>query len=103
MKTLTICGSMRFSSQMKDIAWQLESEEGYAVIQCTYQPAHTKVKSEELARIISAHYRKIDLCDAIYVVDINGYIGESVKREIAYALFKGKEVLYHSRYGLIFD
>ena len=40
------------------------------------------------------HRTKIDLSDAIFVVNIGGYIGESVKSEIAYAKEKGKEIIY---------
>ena len=39
--------------------------------------------------------KKIDLSDGIYVVNMDGYIGTSVKKEIEYAERHGKEVLYH--------
>ncbi len=45
-----------------------------------------------------AHYKKIELSDAIYVVDIQGYIGNQVSKEIAFAKSKGKEVIFHSVY-----
>ena len=35
-----------------------------------------------------------DISDAIYVVNVNGYIGESTKKEIEYACKLGKEILY---------
>lgn len=38
------------------------------------------------------HLRKIDMADAIFVVNVGGYIGSSTKREIAYAESKGKTV-----------
>jgi hypothetical protein len=38
------------------------------------------------------HFRKIDLSDGIYVVNVGGYIGSSTKREIAYAEAHGKTV-----------
>ncbi|RWO57284.1 hypothetical protein [Mesorhizobium sp.] len=38
------------------------------------------------------HFRKIDLADAIFVVNVGGYIGSSTKREIAYAVSQGKAV-----------
>ena len=41
------------------------------------------------------HRKKIDISDAIYVVNIDGYIGNSTKKEIEYALNNGKEVIYH--------
>jgi hypothetical protein len=40
------------------------------------------------------HKRKIDMSDEIYVINKNGYIGESTKGEIEYALRIGKRVAY---------
>lgn len=93
MKTLTICGSMRFAKEMIDIAYQLEAQRGFNVLQCVY--CGGKPTEEELKQLEAAHYRKIDLSDGIYVVNIGGYIGESVKKEIEYAEKNGKEIIYH--------
>lgn len=38
------------------------------------------------------HFRKIDLADTIFVINVGGYIGSSTKREIAHAKSKGKSV-----------
>ena len=51
-----------------------------------------------LKALEAAHYSKIDLSDGIYVVDIGGYVGESVKQEIQYAKAKGKHIWYHSEF-----
>lgn len=96
MKTVTICGSMRFAKEMRKIAWDLETIHNMNVLQCVYDPPGAAVSQELLKRLAEAHYRKIDLSDAIYVVNIDGYIGESVRQEIAYARQKGKEVIFHS-------
>ena len=40
------------------------------------------------------HLRKIDLADEIFVINVGGYIGESTRREIAYAEKTGKKVNY---------
>ena len=40
------------------------------------------------------HLAKIDLADEIYVINVGGYIGDSTRREIAYAEFKGKSIVY---------
>jgi hypothetical protein len=40
------------------------------------------------------HFRKIDLADEIFVINVGGYIGESTMREIAYAEKTGKKVNY---------
>lgn len=95
MKTLTICGSMRFENEMRSIAYDLETKRGYNVLQCIYAPKGACISVEELIRLEKAHYRKIDISDGVYIVNIDGYIGESVKAEIRYAQENGKEILYH--------
>ncbi len=97
MKVITICGSMKFAKEMQDIAWDLEANKGYSVIQCVYNLNNSKTSQETLKNLANAHFKKIDISDAIYVVNINGYIGTSVKNEIKYALSKGKEVIYHEK------
>lgn len=39
------------------------------------------------------HFKKIDISDVIYVVNVNGYIGESTKKEIEYAKSLKNEIL----------
>ena len=97
MKTYTLCGSMRFAEQMKTIAYALETQKGYNILQCVYCADNVKPTGEALARLTQAHYRKINLSDGIYVVDVDGYIGKSVQEEIEYARQLGKEVIYHSK------
>ncbi len=40
------------------------------------------------------HLRKIDLSDAIFVVNVAGYVGSSTRREIDYARATGKVVVW---------
>ena len=40
------------------------------------------------------HKRKIDLADEIFVINVGGYIGESTRSEIEYAIAHGKPVRY---------
>ena len=40
------------------------------------------------------HKRKIDMADAIFIINVGGYIGSSTRSEIEYAKAYGKEVLY---------
>ena len=95
MKTYTLCGSMRFEKEMQEGAWYLETQKGYNILQCIYSVVDAKPTAEELHALERAHYCKIDISDGIYVLNIGGYIGESVRKEIAYAQQHGKEVLYH--------
>lgn len=96
MKTITICGSMKFAEEMKQIAWRLEVEKGFNVLQCIYNEKNEPITDEAQKRLVAAHYRKIDISDAVYIVDINGYIGTSVADEILYAKKNRKELIFHS-------
>lgn len=95
MKTFTICGSMRFEKEMQEIAYYLETQKGYNVLPCIYVVAGNEPPLEDLKALELAHYQKIDISDGIYVLNIGGYIGESVHKEIAYAQLHGKEIVYH--------
>ena len=94
-KVVTICGSMKYAKEMIKIATDLEREEGWCVIQCVYGIDSTSITEEEMGNIVNAHWKKIDISDAIYVVNIDGYIGNACKNEIQYALSRGKEIIYH--------
>lgn len=95
MKTYTLCGSMRFEKEMKEIAYYLETQKGYNILQCIYTVVDTTPTAAELKILERAHFHKIDISDGIYVLNIDGYIGESVHKEIEYAKLCGKEIIYH--------
>ena len=40
------------------------------------------------------HKRKIDMADSIYVINVDGYIGESTRSEIENAKQTGKPIAY---------
>ena len=96
MKVVTLCGSMRFSKQMQEIALELEVKQGY----CVLTPVGEKIvqpSENEIEKLAQAHFKKIDMSDAVYVVNIGGYIGESVSREVCYAKEHNKEIIYHEK------
>ncbi len=92
-----MCGSTKFKQ-----AWISENArltgEGNIVLAVGLWGHHERVfpDAETKARLDNLHKRKIDLCDWVRVLDINGYIGESTRSEIDYALGLGKEVRYLS-------
>lgn len=55
MKTVTICGSMKFEKQMKEIAWKLETSQSYNVLQCVYNENNETMSEtiiDQLAKLI---------------------------------------------------
>lgn len=93
-KVVTICGSMRFWDEIQVACERLELENGYVVIGVTPIVSGRELSERERELLGELHRAKIDLSDAIFVADVGGYIGESVRSEIEYARAKGKEILY---------
>jgi hypothetical protein len=95
MKIITICGSLRFIEEMKYYAEKLELE-GNCVLTVIYPTKESKddYTKEEIHSLGIAHLKKIEISDAIFVVNKNGYIGEAVKREIDYAKRQNKEIIF---------
>ena len=95
MKIITICGSLKFKSEMIEVAEKLELQKN-AVITPIYPTNSNKdaYTDEQVDILDKMHKEKIKISDAIYVVNVGGYIGTSTKSEIEYAKSLGKEILY---------
>lgn len=93
-KIVTICGSFKYKDVMLKKSLELELEDKYVVLQPVYGIDNYKYTDEDKKILGELHYKRIDISDAIYVVNVDGYIGESTKKEIEYAKRLGKEILY---------
>lgn len=75
--------------------------EGNCVITSVYPVLDNFTRTKEQLECIKlAHFKKIELSDAILVVDVNKYIGESTRLEIEYAKNLSKEIIYYSDLNL---
>ena len=94
-KIITICGSMKFKDEMIKIAMQMELARN-VILTPTLPISDDKdvYTEEELIMLGKMHKEKIKLSDAIFVVNVNGYIGDSTKSEIEFAKAQNKEILY---------
>ena len=52
----------------------------------------TFTKTKEM--LDDMHKHKIDMADEIFVINVGGYIGDSTRSEIEYAMKRGKVVRY---------
>lgn len=95
MKVVTICGSMKFAKDMQRIAAILAIDKGWCVLQCVYDLDFVNLTNQDLNLLRKEHLKRIELSDSIYVVNIDGNIGNSTKLEIEYAKKLGKEIIYH--------
>ena len=94
MKIITMCGSLKFTKEIKFYAEKLALE-GNCVLGIIY-PTRDKQSytPEEIKFFQMGHIKKIDLSDAIFVINKDGYIGDAVKSEIEYAKKTNKEIIY---------
>lgn len=96
MKIITVCGSRKFKNEMAQAALELELR-GNVVLMPIFPPDDDVQFDENEADILGKmHKKKIKISDAIFVADINGYIGESTKSEIELAKSLNKEIIYYS-------
>ena len=99
---ICLCGSTRFTDEMLVKQWEL-TKQGYIVLTWCALPSwyfegedKTHIGDQESVNKIvdEVHKRKIDISDEIFVLNIDGYIGESTRSEIEYAKRKKKEIRY---------
>ena len=96
MKIITLCGSLKFQKEMMEVTQKLALE-GNCVLTPTYQVLNDiNITDNQLEDLKNAHFKRIELSDAIYVIDVNKYIGYSTNLEIEYAKELGKEIIYYS-------
>lgn len=93
-KIVTLCGSVKFWDKIQEVNEKLAIENEYVVIGLTPRVTNRNFTEHEKKLLGELHKTKIDLSDAIFVVNVGGYIGESTKGEIEYAKQKGKEIIY---------
>ncbi len=97
MKVITLCGSTKFKKQFREAEASLTLQ-GHIVISLGFfeQSEGIKITQEQEKFFEDMHYRKIDMSDEIFVIDVDGYIGNSTNKEIEYAKKTGKIIRYYS-------
>lgn len=96
MKIITVCGSLKFTKEIMEITEQMDLQ-GNCMLSIVY-PTKDKedYSEEEIAMLNKMHKERIRISDAILVVDVNHYIGESSRSEIEFAKSLNKEILYYT-------
>ncbi len=96
MKIITLCGSLKFKKEMMTVAEKMALK-GDCVLTPVYPVLENMERTEEqLIKLKEAHFKRIELSDAILVVNVNNYIGDSTNLEIEYAKKLDKEIIYYT-------
>jgi hypothetical protein len=101
-RIVCLCGSTRFYDEFQQANYE-ETMAGRIVLSVGFYP-HAKATqghgegvghdSSEKVALDELHKRKIDLADEVYVLNVDGYIGDSTRSEIDYAVAQGKLIRY---------
>ena len=102
-KVITLCGSTKFKEQFIRIQKELTLKGNIVISVGLFghsgdnevwenMDEGTLTKTKEM--LDDMHKRKIDIADEIFVINVDGYIGESTKSEIEYAKAVGKNISY---------
>lgn len=101
-----ICGSTKFADLHAILKWELEKDGKAICLMISYLPErfakaqgwkgldHFGEQAGRKQILDELHLRKIDIADRIYVINIDGYIGESTRKEIEYAKATNKPISY---------
>ena len=102
-KVITLCGSTRFKDEFYKAQKELTLKGNIVISVGLFGHSGDKEVWENMSEgtlsktkemLDDMHKRKIDMADEIFVINKNGYIGDSTKSEINYALETGKKVNY---------
>lgn len=95
-KVITLCGSTRFKDEFLEAQKRLTLEGNIVISVGLFGHSGDDVVWTDGVKdmLDRQHLAKIDLADEIFVINVGGYIGDSTRREIAYAEFKGKTIKY---------
>jgi len=96
MRVITICGSLKFQDEIMKVAEKMALD-GNCILTPTYPVLENiQITEGQLTKLKEAHFKRIELSDAILVVNINNYIGNSTNLEIEYAKKLKKEIIYYT-------
>lgn len=93
-RVITLCGSTRFKEDFERVNKELTLAGNIVISVGCFGHAGDVFTDEQKVMLDDIHKRKIDMADAIYVINKDGYIGSSTRSEIQYAIRTGKQIIY---------
>ena len=95
-KVITLCGSTKFKDEFLREQKRLTLEGNIVISVGLFgHSGDNEVWSLNTKSMLDdMHKRKIDMADEIFVINKGGYIGDSTKNEIEYAILTGKIVKF---------
>lgn len=95
LKIICLCGSTKFKDQFINLNSAFTMK-GHIVLSVGFflHSDQRQTTVQEKDKLDDLHKRKIDLADIVYFINKDGYIGDSTKSELKYALDKNKIIVF---------
>lgn len=92
---VTLCGSTKFKDEF-DLVSQELTMQGFIVLSCGVfsHSDNIELLESEKVTLDRLHLDKIMISDLVYIINKDGYIGVSTKKEIEFALKHGKKIIF---------
>ncbi|MHB8567618.1 MAG: hypothetical protein ACYC7D_13440 [Nitrososphaerales archaeon] len=98
---VTLCGSTKFKDEYEEVNRILELSDWVVLSVASYyhrekdRPLRKWIEKNK-RKLDALHLAKIELSQAIVVVDVGGYVGSSTRSEVNHAMKRNKPVYYWS-------
>lgn len=95
-KIVTLCGSTKFKDEFIDCEYRLALK-GFCVLSVSLfgHVDHPEIFTPSIKNMLDdVHKQKIRMSDMIFVINKDGYIGQSTRDEILYAIDHAKAVAF---------
>ena len=92
--TITICGSTRFKDQILEVAEGLTLDGHIVMMPTVFRHDDPNLTTEMRIRLENQHREMIYKSDAIFVVNVDKYIGEATYSMLDWATRMKKEVYF---------
>ena len=104
-KVITLCGSTKFKDQFFEVQKKLTLAGNIVISVGLFgHSGDGEVWTDNTKEMLDdMHKRKIDMADEIFVINVDGYIGDSTASEIKYAIATGKPVKFYNNQNAWFD
>lgn len=100
-KIICLCGSTKFMEAFQEANLKFTLEGKIVLSVGTNTKSDAQLTRENYfkdpsikQRLDELHKRKIDLADEVFILNVGGYIGESTRSELEYAISKNKPIEY---------
>jgi hypothetical protein len=89
-----LCGSTKFKENFLRTNMELTLAGKIVVTVGAFMHADHLLLEDEKRGLDLLHLRKIDLANEVMILNCGGYIGASTARELAYAVFRKKRIVF---------